>query len=185
MDGKFVENNTLDMMKKYSETLSNLTITPMEVHLMVEDVKKFVDEYEVINPNIIYFHIEACKNDDEVIELINYIKEKDIRVGITINPETDVEKLFPLLKYVHSVLIMSVHPGKGGQSFIADSLNKISTLKKQLEDNNLEVDINVDGGINAENIASIREAGATIATVGSAMVNAIDYKYMMNKLKNA
>ena len=164
MDGKFVENNTLDMMKKYSETLSNLTITPMEVHLMVEDVKKFADE---------------------LMELITYIKEKDIRVGLTINPETDVKKAYPFLTFIHSVLIMSVHPGKGGQSFIKDSLDKIKTLKKHLKDNNIEIDINVDGGINDKNISSIREAGATIATVGSAMVNAIDYKYMMNKLKNA
>lgn len=185
MDGKFVENNTDSKMKKMSSMISNILLTPMEVHLMVEDIKKYVDEYEVYRPNTIIFHIEVAKDSSKVMENINYIKDLGIKVGISINPETDVKEILPYLQYIHEVLVMSVHPGKGGQEFIKDSLAKIKQAKEYILENNLETEINVDGGVNKDNISEISNAGADIATVGSALINSIDYNYMINLLKKA
>ena len=125
MDGKFVENNTADRMKRFADTLSNITLTPIEVHFMCKDVKTFIDEYTPINPNTIIFHIEVCKNETKVMEYINYIKDRGIRVGIALNPETSTDEVKPYLKYIHEVLVMTVHPGYGGQEIINETINKI------------------------------------------------------------
>lgn len=184
MDGKFVENNTTEKMKRYADILSNVTMTPKEVHLICEDVKKYVDEYVPINPNTIIFHIEVCKDESQVLDYINYIKEKGCKVGISLKPKTKVEEVLPYLKYVHEVLVMTVEPGKGKQPLIVNTLEKIKQIRKYIDENNLDTEINADGGINLDTIESIKDAGCDIAVVGSAMVNAIDYKFMMNKLKN-
>lgn len=184
MDGKFVENNTTERMKRYADILSNVINTPIEVHLMCEDVKSFVDEYVPINPNTIIFHIEVCKDKSQVMEYINYIKEQGCKVGISLKPKTKVEEVFPYLEYLHEVLVMTVEPGKGKQPLIPDTLEKIKQIRKYIDENNLDTEINADGGINQDTIGSIKEAGCDIAVVGSAMINAIDYKYMMNKLKS-
>ena len=184
MDGKFVENNTADRMKRFADTLSNITLTPIEVHLMCKDVKSFIDEYAPINPNTLIFHIEVCENETKVMEYINYIKEKGIKVGIALNPETSIDEVKPYLKYIHEVLVMTVHPGYGGQEIINETIDKIRDLRKFIDENELDTEINCDGGINSDTIVRVKEAGAEIAVVGSAMINAIDYKYMMNKLKN-
>ena len=185
MDGKFVENDTQERMKRFADILSNVTITPMEVHLMCEDVKSFVNEYTPVNPNVIIFHIEVCKDESQVMDYINYIKEKGCKVGISLKPGTKVEDVLPYLKYVHEVLVMTVEPGKGNQKLIEETLDKIKELRKFIDENKLDTEINADGGINLDTIESIKDAGCDIAVVGSAMINAIDYKYMMNKLKNA
>ena len=184
MDGKFVENDTSERMRHFSDTLSNIALTPMEVHLMCEDVKSFVDEYVPVNPNTIIFHVEVCKDEKQVMDIINYIKDKGIKVGISLKPETEVEEVLPYLKYIHEVLVMTVEPGKGNQTLIEDTLNKIKEIRKYIDENNLDTEINADGGINADTIQSIKEAGCDVAVVGSAMINAIDYKFMMNKLKS-
>ena len=184
MDGKFVENNTADRMKRFADTLSNITLTPIEVHFMCKDVKTFIDEYTPINPNTIIFHIEVCKNETKVMEYINYIKDRGIRVGIALNPETSTDEVKPYLKYIHEVLVMTVHPGYGGQEIINETINKIKELREYIDENELDTEINCDGGINSDTILKVKDAGAETAVVGSAMINAIDYKYMMNKLKN-
>ena len=129
MDGEFVENDTHDIMLEYCEYLNNITKIPLDIHLMVKDVKNFVDSYLIFNPNIITFHCEACKNKEEVMNLINYIKEKGRRVGISIKPETDVKEILEFLPYVHVVLVMTVEPGKGGQELILPTIEKIKELK--------------------------------------------------------
>ena len=95
----------------------------------MKDVKNFVDSYLIFNPNIITFHYEACKNKEEVMNLINYIKEKGRRVGISIKPETDVKEILEFLPYVHVVLVMTVEPGKGGQELISSTIEKIKELR--------------------------------------------------------
>ena len=124
MDGEFVENDTHDIMLEYCEYLDNITKIPLDIHLMVKDVKNFVDSYLIFNPNIITFHYEACKNKEEVMNLINYIKEKGRRVGISVKPETDVKEILEFLPYVHVVLVMTVEPGKGGQELISSTIEK-------------------------------------------------------------
>ena len=182
MDGQFVENDTIEIMQKYADNIKNISNIPLDVHLMVKDIRKYVDIFSSCNPNIIHFHIEAVEKE-KVLETIEYIKDAGCKVGIAINPETKIEEVYEYLPYIHNVLIMSVHPGKGGQEFISNTIEKIKNLKKYIQQNNLENDIEVDGGINLENEKQVREAGANIAVVGTYLINSKDYKFTINKLK--
>ena len=183
MDGEFVENDTHDLMLEYCEYLDNITKIPLDIHLMVKDVKNFVDSYLIFNPNIITFHCEACKNKEEVMNLINYIKEKGRRVGISIKPETDVKEILEFLPYVHVVLVMTVEPGKGGQELISSTIEKIKELNSYREEQKLDYEIEADGGIKVENSKKIIDAGADILVAGTAIINSKDYAETIKKLK--
>lgn len=183
MDGEFVENNTVEKMKFYADHIKNISSIPLDVHLMVKDVRKYIDMFISCEPRNISFHIEALENKDEIMEIVDYIKKENCKVGLALNPETSVEKIFDYLPYIHSVLIMSVHPGKGGQEFIEDSIEKIKKIRKYIDENNLETEIEVDGGINLENADLINNAGADIVVAGNAIINSKDYVYTINKLK--
>ncbi len=182
MDGKFVEEDSQEEMKKYADNLKNITNIPLDVHLMVDNVKKYVDIFSPNEPRCITFHFEAVKDKEEIMELINYIKQFS-KVGISIKPETKIEEIYDFLPYVHNVLVMTVEPGKGGQELIPETIEKIKTLKKYIEENNLDTEIEADGGINLSNINELKNVGVDIAVVGTALIEAKDYKYMVNKLK--
>ena len=156
MDGEFVEANTNDKMLEFGEYLNSITNTPLDVHLMVKDIKMYVDSYSIFHPNIITFHYEACKDKQEVIETINYIREKGIKVGMSIKPNTRVEEILEYLKYINLVLIMTVEPGKGGQELIPETIDKIKQTKHYIEENNLDTYIEADGGINTENAKTVQ-----------------------------
>ena len=183
MDGEFVENDTHDIMLEYCEYLDNITKIPLDIHLMVKDVKNFVDSYLIFNPNIITFHYEACKNKEEVMNLINYIKEKGRRVGISVKPETDVKEILEFLPYVHVVLVMTVEPGKGGQELISSTIEKIKELNSYREEQKLDYEIEADGGIKVENSDKIVDAGADILVAGTAIINSKDYAETIKKLR--
>lgn len=183
MDGEFVENDTHDIMLEYCEYLDNITKIPLDIHLMVKDVKNFVDSYLIFNPNIITFHYEACENKEEVMNLINYIKEKGRRVGISIKPETDVKEILEFLPYVHVVLVMTVEPGKGGQELITSTIEKIKELNSYREEQKLDYEIEADGGIKVENSDKIIDAGADILVAGTAIINSKDYAEIIKKLR--
>ena len=183
MDGEFVENDTHDIMLEYCEYLDNITKIPLDIHLMVKDVKNFVDSYLIFNPNIITFHYEACKNKEEVMNLINYIKEKGRRVGISVKPETDVKEILEFLPYVHVVLVMTVEPGKGGQELISSTIEKIKELNSYREEHKLDYEIEPDGGIKVENSDKIVDAGADILVAGTAIINSKDYAETIKKLR--
>ena len=159
-------------------------MTCLDVHLMVEEVKSTIDDFLVVEPNIITFHLEACKNKEEVYEIINYIKESNCKVGIAIKPNTKIEEIYEFLPYIHMCLIMTVEPGKGGQAFLTDMLDKIETLKKYAEKQNLELDIEVDGGINLKTAPEVKKAGANVLVSGTAIVMANDFKVIINELKH-
>ncbi|MCI8273058.1 MAG: ribulose-phosphate 3-epimerase [Clostridia bacterium] len=183
MDGKFVEKDTYQKMLEnvgYIRRISNL---PIDVHLMVENVKKSIEEFSIFNPNIITFHLETCKNKEEVMETIQLIKEQGSRVGIAIKPNTDIEEIYEYLPFVHMCLIMTVEPGKGGQTLITDMLEKIDTLNKYIKKSNLEIDIEVDGGINLKTASRVKEAGANILVAGTAILAATDYRVIIEELK--
>ena len=150
---------------------------------MVKDVKNYVDSYKIFNPNIITFHYEACKNSEQIRENINFIKSKVRRVGISIKPETDVEKIFEFLPFVHLVLVMTVEPGKGGQELLPETIRKIEKLSSYREEHNLDFDIEADGGINVENAQEIIDAGADILVAGTAILNSNDYAETIKKLR--
>jgi len=183
MDGKFVEKDTYKKMLGYAEYIKRLSNLPLDIHLMVEDVDQAINDFEVVEPNIITFHYEACTNDEEVMENINRIKEVHAKVGISIKPETPIEKIYKFLPYVHLVLVMTVEPGKGGQTMLSDMVGKVKELKQYIDKNNLEIDIEVDGGINLRTMDSVKEAGANILVAGTAILIAKDYGEIIREMK--
>ena len=183
MDGKFVEKNTYNWMKEISSYIKRTSNLPLDVHLMVEDVKTAIDDFVAIEPNIITFHYEACKNDEEVMNIIDLIKQNNSKVGISIKPNTPVEKIIKFLPYVHVALVMTVEPGKGGQTFLSDMVDKIENLKKLEKENNLDFQIEVDGGINLATCEKVKQAGAEILVAGTAILKATDYKVIIDELK--
>ena len=176
MDGIFVENKTYTYEEFYN--IVKNTNKPKDVHLMVSDVKKHIDEYVNIKPEFITFHYEAVS---DISSVINYIHQKGIKVGISIKPATDVTEIFKYLKYVDLVLVMSVEPGKGGQSFIQNSVNKIQQLYDIRNNNNYNYLIQVDGGINADTIKLCNKVD--IVVVGS-FITKNNYKDSIERLKN-
>lgn len=183
MDGKFVEKDTQKMMYDYSNTIKQISNIPLDVHLMVEDIKENIDRYIPLGPSIITFHYEACKNDEEVIKLINYIKKAGIKPALSIKPNTSEEVIKKFIPMLHMVLIMTVEPGKGGQKLIPNCLDKAKKIKDYIEQNNLDTYIEVDGGVNKETIEAVKNAKVDIAVAGSAIINAEDYKQAINELR--
>lgn len=184
MDGKFVENNTNDVMLEYCEYLNSITNIPLDVHLMVGDVKEYIKSYLIFEPNIITFHLEVVKDEEELRECIKLIKENNCRVGVSIKPNTPVENLYEILPYIHMVLIMTVEPGKGGQKLIPETLDKIKEIKKYMKENKIELDIEADGGIKESNAKDLIEAGCDIIVAGSAIINSDDYAQTIRSLKD-
>ena len=183
MDGKFVEQDTTELMHGYSSNIKQVSNLPLDVHLMVKDVKKYIDSFIPYEPNIITFHIEACKDKEEVLELIKYIKDNGIKVGLAIKPNTKVEEILEFLPLIHLILIMTVEPGYGGQKLIIDTIDKVKEVKKYIENNGIDIDIEVDGGINLENKEELKEAGANIIVAGSSIINSKDFKEIIDKIK--
>ena len=183
MDGNFVENNTNDTMLEYCEYLNSITNVPLDVHLMVADVEEYIKSYLVFEPNTITVHYEAAENIDELKKWVKLIKDSHCKAGVSIKPNTPVEETYEILPYVHTVLIMTVEPGKGGQKLIPETIEKIRKLKKHIEENGLELDIEADGGINLDNVKKIIEAGCNIIVAGTAITNSNNYAETIQKLK--
>lgn len=183
MDGKFVEKDTYQKMLENAAYIKRISNLPLDVHLMVEDVKTSIDDFLALEPNIITIHLEACKNKEEVYEMIHYIKENNCRVGISLKPSTKIEEVYEFLPYIHMCLIMTVEPGKGGQTLLTDMLKKIETLKKYVDEQNLEIDIEVDGGINLKTAPEVKRAGANILVAGTAIIMANNFKDIIDELK--
>lgn len=176
MDGKFVANKTIDIdiLKTYL-----IGTKPLDVHLMVENIIPFIDDYSKLNPEFITFHIEATDNPKEIIE---YIKSKNIKVGVALNPKTPNSRIFDYLNMVDLVLIMSVEAGRGGQEFISSSEQKLDELVKIRNEKGYNYLIELDGGINDKTIKKI--IGADIAVVGSYITNSDNYDKKIKILKD-
>lgn len=141
MDGKFVEKKNLPV-KELLE-LVNISNKKNDVHLMVKNPLKYIEALSIVNVNNITIHYEI----ENLNKYIDLIKSYGIKVGLAINPETDIDKIIPYLNKVNVVLVMSVHPGKSGQSFIESSADKINKLREYIDNNNLNVKVEVDGGV--------------------------------------
>lgn len=183
MDGKFVEKDTYKKMLEYASYIKRISNLPLDVHLMVEDVKQGVFDFAGVEPNIITFHLEACKDEKEIMGIINTIKDMHCKVGISVKPNTPIEQVYKFLPYVHVCLVMTVEPGKGGQTLLSDMVEKIETLKKYIDENNTEIDIEADGGINLRTADSVKHAGANMLVAGTAILTATDYKVIIDELK--
>lgn len=183
MDGKFVENNNLELMKDYALTISHISNLGLDVHLMVEDVEEIVDEYLMLEPEIITFHIEATKDEERTKNIIREIKSSGTRVGIAVSPNTSIDEIKPYLNSIHMVLIMTVIPGKGGQKLIKETLEKVKELKKYINENNIDIDIEVDGGINDKTAINAVNSGANILVAGNYLTSAENINEAVQNLK--
>ena len=162
MDGHFVPNITVG--PPVIKTLRKYTKLPFDVHLMISPVHKYIKDYAEAGADIITIHPEATDNLQESIE---HIKKFGKKVGVSLNPNTQIDIIEKLLVEINLVLIMSVHPGFAGQKFIPNVLDKIKELKKIKDKKNLNFDIEVDGGINFDNSKLVIEAGANILVSGT------------------
>ena len=162
MDGHFVPNLTIG--PPVIKTLRKYTKLPFDVHLMISPVHKYIKDFSDAGADIITFHPEATENIKETISLIKSLKKI---VGVSLNPNTEIDIIQNNLKDIDLILVMSVYPGFGGQKFIPDVLKKIKTLKELKDKNNYNFDIEVDGGINFSNSKDVLNAGANILVSGT------------------
>ena len=181
MDGHFVPNITIG--PPVIKTLRSYTKLPFDVHLMISPVHKYIKNFAEAGSDIITIHPEATNNLIESIQLIKQLKKK---VGISLNPNTEINIIEKLLKDIDLVLIMSVHPGFGGQKFMPDVIEKIKKLHQIKKDNKLNFDIEVDGGINFSNAKKVLDAGANILVSGTTIFkeNNGDIKKNIETLKS-
>ena len=181
MDGHFVPNLTIgpDVIKK----LRPLTSKIFDVHLMISPVDNFIKDFAEAGADIITFHPEASSN---ILNTINLIKDNKKKVGISLKPKSEIKLIENVLSEVDLVLIMSVEPGFGGQKFMPEVLKKTKVLKEIIERKNLNVDIEIDGGINFENCSEAKKAGANILVSGSTVFkeNKGDLKKNIEILRN-
>lgn len=178
MDGHFVPNLTfgapiVKKVRKYSEK-------PFDAHLMISNPLQYIEDFAKAGSDIISFHIEA---DSDIDETISKIEEMGVKPAIAIKPKTNVEDVFPYLDRLYMVLIMTVEPGFGGQKFMADMMPKVVKLKEEIKRRNLDVLIEVDGGIDKNTIRTAYDAGIDIFVAGTAVFGQEDVKKAMDELR--
>lgn len=181
MDGHFVPNITLGpaIVKSLRKDVNMV----FDTHLMIENPDNYIKDFVDAGSDIIVVHVEACRHLHRTIQ---NIKSYNVKAGVALNPATPIESIKHILQDVDMVLIMTVNPGFGGQSFIENTIDKIKELKKIIDEKNLKVDIQVDGGIKPSNIHKVVEAGANIIVAGSAIFNSEDIEEtVMLMRKNA
>lgn len=164
MDGMFVPSISFGMPVLAS--IHDATEQFMDAHLMVQEPIRYVEAFQKAGDDYVTVHLEAC---EDVKTTLDKIHACGMKAGLAVNPETDVKELVPYLEDVEMILIMSVHPGFGGQKFIPESLDKIREVRAMLNEKNLETDIQVDGGIYVENVREVLDAGANVIVAGSAV----------------
>ena len=165
MDAHFVPNLTFG--PDFINSLRKISQTPFDIHLMIEDPIRNVRSFAESGADLITFHIEAA--GEKTRDTINYIRSFGVLPGLSVKPKTPAEALFPYLDDLSMVLVMSVEPGFGGQAFMPESLEKIRILREEIERRGLDVDIEVDGGINLKTALLTKEAGANVFVSGSAL----------------
>jgi ribulose-phosphate 3-epimerase len=178
MDGHFVPNITIGPM--IVQSVRKITQLPLDVHLMISDPDKFVDDFAKAGSDIITVHAEAVNHLHRTIHLI---KERGARVGVALNPATPLNVLEFILDDLDMVLLMTVNPGFGGQAFIASVIPKIRTLKHMIEQRGLSTDIEVDGGIGPGTIGGVSSAGANIFVAGSAIFYSKNYEKTLQLMR--
>ncbi len=179
MDGHFVPNITIG--PPVVKAVRRITDLPLDVHLMIADADRYIEAFAEAGADWITVHVEACPHLHRTIQAIKGLGKK---AGAVLNPATPLASLDYILEDLDLVMLMSVNPGFGGQSFIPSALAKISALKKMIDDRNLKVGIEVDGGVSPSTIANISEAGANIFVAGSAVFNSGDYPRALADLRS-
>lgn len=175
MDGEFVDNKTpgIDMINIANE----VTDLPLDTHLMVENPEDWIEDF--LESDSITFHIETV-DDESANRIIEKLHEHEVKVGIAIKPKTKIEEVLPYIEKIDMVLVMTVEPGFGGQKLITDTLEKVRRLREISKD----IDIEVDGGINLENIEYVKKVGANVIVAGTTIFNSTDRKMVIRAIKN-
>ena len=179
MDGVFVNNITFGL--KMLEDIRPHTTLPIDAHLMIVHPEKYVERFAKAGADIITVHYEACQ--DNLKEVLELIKSTGVKCGAVINPDTPVEKIKDVILLCDMVLVMSVFPGFGGQKFIPSALDKLREIRQIIDESGKDIDLQIDGGVTAENVAEIKLAGANVIVAGSAVFKAEDRAKMIASLK--
>jgi ribulose-phosphate 3-epimerase len=180
MDGRFVPNITLGPV--VVQAVKRATRLPLDVHLMIVEPEKYIEDFVKAGASIITVHVETCPHLHRTVQ---QIKQAGAKASVVLNPSTPLIALEEILGDVEQVLLMSVNPGFGGQSFIPATLEKIRRLKQMVDGRGLAVDIEVDGGVKAANAKQIVDAGANVLVAGSAVFESKDYRAAIAALRGA
>jgi ribulose-phosphate 3-epimerase len=178
MDGHFVPNITVGPL--VVQGLKKLTSLPLDVHLMIENPQRYIEAFARAGSDWITIHAEVCPY---LKRMIKEIRRLNVRPGIVLKPATPLKILYPLLEEIDLVLVMSVNPGFGGQSFIPSTLKKIERLRKIVDQNEYSLEIEVDGGVKVENIREVSMAGGDIFVVGTGIFKTDNYEETIRKLR--
>ena len=180
MDGVFVERNTYNLFDM--KTISNLSNKKLDVHLMVDNPEKIIDNYILDKTDFISIHVESkCDH----LKIFDKLKSNNIKSGIAINPDTDLSILEKYLNYIDMILIMSVYPGKGGQKFLSDTINRLTSLKKLLIKKSINIQLSVDGGVDDSISSNLIKSGSDILVSGSFLIKSKSLKNSIKSLLKA
>ena len=179
MDNHFVPN--LSFSAEMTRSVKQLSIAPVDTHLMIEDPEDWLEQYLIAGSDSITFHIEATRHINKCIELI---KSRNVKVGIALKPKTKIKEVIPFLNQIDMVLVMTVEPGFGGQKFMEDQLLKVRDLRSEISSGDLKIRLQVDGGIDKSNIELAHRAGADFFVAGSSVFRATDPNQAVEDLKN-
>lgn len=178
MDGVFVPNITFG--QKVIKDINKITSLMLDVHLMIMDPFKYVESFIDAGAGMITFHVES---ESDIINTLKLIKRHKCKCGIVYNPMTEITGIEKYLEYIDIVLLMSVNPGFAGQNFIPSVLKKVDVIRNIIENSKLNIDLEIDGGVNEDNIVKIKEAGANVIVAASYLFNSKNMKKAINTLR--
>ncbi|MFZ5472169.1 MAG: ribulose-phosphate 3-epimerase [Myxococcota bacterium] len=178
MDGRFVPNITIGPL--VVEAVKKVTRLPLDVHLMIVEPEKYVSDFARAGANVLTVHVEACPHLHRTVQ---QIRQTGARPAVVLNPATPLSAVEEVLADVDMVLVMSVNPGFGGQSFIPGAVERVKRLKRMVDEHGLSVDIEIDGGVNEKTAKLVREAGANVLVAGSYVFGAKDYAKAIASLR--
>jgi len=178
MDGHFVPNITIGPL--IVEAARRITSLPLDVHLMIENPDRYIEDFAKAGADLISVQVEASVHLHRTIQMI---KSLDVRPGVVLNPSTPLSAIEWILEDVDFVMIMSVNPGFGGQKFIPNSIDKIRILREMIQDRGLPILIEIDGGVNEKTIKTISDAGVDVFVAGSAIFKSPDYKKTIDRFR--
>ena len=175
MDGHFVPN--ISMGPSIVKSVRGRTSIPFDVHLMIDPIEPYIDDFIKAGADIISIHPEA---NDNIEKCIDKIKSNNVKAGLAINPDTNWEVVIPFLDKLDMIVVMSVHPGFGGQKFIPSALEKLKLLRKKIDETHPHIELEIDGGVNFDNIESILKAGAHVIVAGTTTFTGGEIEYANN-----
>lgn len=179
MDGHFVPNLSIGI--PVLESLRRVTRLPLDAHLMIDNPERYVEVFVKAGANSVSVHAEVCR---DIPAMAKRLHDLGARASVGVNPETDVQRVLPFAEQLDMILIMSVHPGFGGQEFIPAALEKLRAVRRELDRRGLKLDIEIDGGVKLDNIAEVKAAGANVFVSGSGIFGQGDYRKVVKEMRD-